>query len=81
MTKKYRTIRAIVEIHGPPEITEKQLVHKLKEMIKWPIQVGQAGDLHTLLQPEFKQYTRVSANDFMRRRGILRSLLQKGDPK
>jgi tRNA U38,U39,U40 pseudouridine synthase TruA len=65
MTEKYKTVRAVVEVRVPERITEKQLVHKLEELIKWPIQLGYQRDHETLVKPKFKQFSRVYA--YMRR--------------
>lgn len=61
MSKPYKTIRAVVEVRVPQHVTEKALVWKLKEIIKWPIQLGYEGDRSTLVKPQFKQYSRVRA--------------------
>lgn len=61
MSKKYKTIRAVVECRVPQYVTEKELVWTLKRLLEWPIQVGHPGNTETLVRPSFKQYSRVRA--------------------
>ena len=57
--KSYRTIRAVVECRVPDNITEKDLVWHLKDVLKWPLQLGRKSQHDTLVKPEFKQFNRV----------------------
>jgi hypothetical protein len=57
--KPYKTIRAVVECRVPEGVTEKALVWHLKDVLKWPLQLGHKGDPATLVKPEFKQFSRV----------------------
>jgi hypothetical protein len=57
--KAYKTIRAVVECRVPENITEKDLVWHLKDILKWPLQLGRKGQHDTLVKPEFKQFNRV----------------------
>ena len=61
MTKPYRTVRVVIECRVPQHITEKQLVWKLKRILKWPIQLGHEGDHTTLVRPLIKEYGKVRA--------------------
>lgn len=58
--EKYKTIRAVVEVRVPAHITEKTLVWHLKDILKWPIQLGLRGDPTTNVRPKFKSYSRVT---------------------
>lgn len=61
MTKPYKTIRAVVEMRVPQHITEKRLVWHLKDILKWPLQLGLVGDHETLGRAVIKSYSKVSA--------------------
>lgn len=56
-----KVIRAVVECGVPDHVTEKQLVWALKRILKYDIQLGNPGDLSTLVKPDFKSYSRVVA--------------------
>lgn len=57
--KKYKTRRVVVEVNVPENITEHDLVWALKRILKYPIQLGTAGNLDTLVRPDFKEFSRV----------------------
>lgn len=60
--RPYKTIRAVVECRVPPDITEKDLVWKLKEILRWPIQISRVkGRRDSLVKVDVKQFSRVSA--------------------
>lgn len=56
-----KVIRAVVEVGVPDSITEKRLVQKLREILRYPIQLGHTGDRDTLRRAEVKSYSRVRA--------------------
>lgn len=61
MTKPYRTVRAVIECRVPAYVTEKQLVWHLRDILKWPIQLGQKGNHETLVRTQIKEYGKVRA--------------------
>lgn len=56
-----RVIRAVVEAGVPDDITEKRLVQKLRDILRYPIQLGYPGNRETLRRVEVKSYSRVRA--------------------
>lgn len=58
-----KVIRAVVEVGVPDNITEKRLVQKLRDILRYPIQLGHTGDRETLRRAEVKSYSRVRASE------------------
>lgn len=60
--KPYKKIRVVVECMAPDDMTEADLLCKLKEIIKWPIQLSrEKGRRDTIVRPKFKRFSRVLA--------------------
>lgn len=79
MTKKsYKTIRAVVEVRVPQNITEKKLVLHLKNILEWPLQLGFKGDRKTLFKTSIKSYAKFQqAEDRNRRQAEIKRLKRK----
>lgn len=56
-----KVIRVIVEVGVPDNITEKRLAWKLREILKYPMQLGHPGDATTLVKGEVKAFSKVIA--------------------
>lgn len=55
-----KVVRAVIECGVPDFVTEKRLVWKLRDIFKYPIQLGDMGDRETLAKPEVKAFSRIS---------------------
>lgn len=73
-----RVVRVVVEVGAPDGVTERDLARKLREILKWPIQLGRPGDRELLLRPEVKWFSRVAAAE-KRRSGVIPIAIPEAD--